>query len=94
VVQPLPLPLPEPPADEVAALLDELRDARRELADAGRVIRLLTIAREDFDALSGHQVAKHFIENATAERRAELWAARVGFLVRRARALGLNVADQ
>lgn len=86
-------PLPEPPAPEVAELLDQLREARREMHDAGRVVELLTAARADVDRAHPHDVARYWIESSVAERRVEEWALRVRTLVDAARSLGLDVAD-
>jgi len=78
-------PLPEPPADAVAQVLDELRTARRELADASRIVELLSI---DPDA-----GARAGIESLVALRRVELWTVELRSVQRRARSLGLDVTS-
>ena len=78
-------PLPEPPAEDVAQVLDELRTARRELADAQSIVRLLT-ADPDAGPRSG-------IEAQVATRRVELWRDQLRSTERRARSLGLDLAS-
>lgn len=79
----LPLNVPEPPADVVAQVLDELRDARRELDDARRISHMLT-------ADPGAQ-PRAGIELQVATRRVELWRHQLAAVERHARALGLDV---
>jgi hypothetical protein len=90
----LPLfPLPEPPADDVSALLDELRACRRELADAGRIVHMLGVQNGDGpDARDEFSWRRLRIEQTVAERRAELWAAEVRRVEAKGRGLGLDVA--
>jgi hypothetical protein len=78
-----PLPSPEPPADDVALALDELRTARRELTDARRIEHMLTI-----DPPAGY---RGVVERQVATRRVELWRQQVASCERHARALGLDV---
>jgi hypothetical protein len=86
------LPVGEPPADDVAALLDALRWARDELAYAHEVVaRLASMAAADEQA-GEYAEARWAIEQAVAAKRAELWAPRVAQLVARARALGVDVS--
>lgn len=87
---PLPLPLPDPPAELVARLLDELRGARRELHEAHRIYALLHYGEPDPFTRS----TRGTIELATAEHRAQLWAAEVRRLEITARGLGLDVTSQ
>ena len=83
----LPLELPEPPAEQVAAVLEDLRYCRRELADAGRIVHMLAIDEPD----AGQTRRRLTIEQRVAERRCELWAAEVVAVEQRAAALGLDV---
>jgi hypothetical protein len=84
-------PLPEPPAADVAELLDELRTARRELQDAGRILHMVTVDPLDGDAPRiGRR--RETIEATVAERRCELWAAEVAAIEQRGRQLGLDVS--
>lgn len=85
--QPLPLPLPEPPAEQVAAVLEDLRYCRRELTDAGRIVHMLSVDVPD-DGLTRRRLT---VEKRVAERRCELWAAEVVAVEKRAAALGLDV---
>lgn len=78
-------PLPEPPADDVDQALVELREARRELADAQSVARLLHI-----DPGAGPRAG---IEQQVATRRVELWRAQAAAAERKARSLGLDVSS-
>jgi hypothetical protein len=84
-------PLPEPPADVVALVLDELRQTRRELADAGRIAHMLALP---FPGGNPQPVGlrRLQIEQQVAERRRELWMAEVIRIEDRARALGLDVS--
>lgn len=85
----LPLDPPEPPAAEVAAALEDLRYCRRELADAGRIVHMLSIdVPED-----GNPRRRIVVEQRVAERRVELWRAEVAAVEQRARQLGLDVAS-
>jgi hypothetical protein len=81
----LPLNLPEPPADVIAAVLDELRTARRELADAERIVHMLDVDDDD------PSPRRRRVERLVARRRVELWHAEVTTLAQRARTLGLDV---
>ena len=81
----LQLPPAEPPADDVARVLEQLRNARRELTDAQRIVTMLTA-----DPLAQPRGG---IELQVATRRVELWRAQVITTERRARALGLDVAS-
>lgn len=80
-------PLPEPPAAEVAAVLEDLRYCRRELADAGRIVAMLGVDEPD----EGHSRRRVTVEQRVAERRCELWAAEVTAVEQRAAALGLDI---
>jgi sugar phosphate isomerase/epimerase len=82
-------PPSEPPADDVAAALDDLRTARRELADAGRVVTMLGIDPPE----DGPQARRLLIEQTTAECRCQLWQAEIDKAAARCRALGLDVAS-
>ena len=84
-------PLPEPPADVVAELLENLRHARRELADASRIVHMLGL--DPGLALDPRNERRLRIEQQTAERRCELWAGHVRAFETRARALGLDVTS-
>lgn len=87
-MQPQPLfPLPDPPAEAVAQLLDLLRTAKRELREAGRVVELLHYGAPDPATRS----VRDSIELDVAERRAQLWAAEVRTIEHSARALGIDV---
>lgn len=77
--------VPEPPADETAAALEALRNARRELDHARSVVRLL-----DVDPGAAPRAG---IEQQVATRRVELWRAEVASSERRARSLGLDVSS-
>lgn len=80
----LPLfPIPEPPADVVAQVLDELREARRELDHARGLVRMLKVD-------PGAQ-PRHAIETDVAERRVIAWQAVVEQREEKARLLGLDV---
>jgi hypothetical protein len=79
-------PLPEPPAEAVAQLLDLLRTAKRELREAGRIVELLSM-----DNGPGERSVRDSIELDVAERRAQLWASEVRTIERSARALGIDV---
>jgi hypothetical protein len=81
-------PLPEPPAAEVAAVLEDLRYCRREQADAGRIVHMLNVDDEPGDGQTRRRLA---VEQRVAERRCELWAAEVAAVEQRAAALGLDV---
>lgn len=83
-------PLPEPPAAAVAELLDELRTARRELTDAGRIVHMLA---QPFPGEAPTELGRRRlqIEQTVAERRCELWAAEVARIAERGRQLGLDV---
>ena len=87
--QPLPLPLPEPPAEVVDAVLEELRQARRELADADRLRHLL---RLDPGATPAEE-RRLAVETAVAGFRHGLWRLRVETAEARARSLGLDVTS-
>jgi hypothetical protein len=78
-------PLPDPPADVVDQVLDELRTARRELTDARRIVTMLSID-------PGAQ-PRAGIELQVATRRVELWRAHVMSTERRARSLGLDLTS-
>jgi hypothetical protein len=82
-------PLPEPPADVVDELLTELRAARRELTDAGRIVSMLAI-----EPSAAEHARRLWVEQQTAEHRAQLWAATVASLENKARGLGLDVSSQ
>lgn len=81
------LPPTEPPDEAISRVLAELRLARRELEDAGRVMRMLEVDRRHRPA-DPHSLRWQRIEQDTAERRAELWAGEVRRLEDEARALG------
>lgn len=81
------LPLPQSPADELAAVLQDLRYCKRELADAGRTVHMLGIDEPE----DGQTRRRQTIEQRVAERRCELWAAEVAAVEKRARFLGLDV---
>lgn len=83
----LTLPLPEPPDHELVDVLEQIRYARRELAEAHRVVELLALPELD-RAPAAAWVTRRRIESTVAERRAELWAAELAVLEDRARALG------
>lgn len=82
------LTLPEPPADDVTEVLDDLRLAHRELADAERIVRMLSLPYPGTPPRIG--VRRLAIEISTAEHRRGLWAAEVEALTDRARTLGLR----
>jgi hypothetical protein len=85
-------PLPDPPADVVADVLDELRSARRELTDAQRLVHMLALPFPgDGDELRRVGRLRLQIEQTVAEHRAGLWAAEVARIEARGRALGLDV---
>lgn len=81
-------PLPEPPSDVVDAVIEDLRYCRRELADASRIVHMLSI---DDEPEGGQTRRRLTIEQRVAERRCELWAAEVVAVEKRAAALGLDV---
>lgn len=89
-MQPPLFPLPDPPADVVADVLDELRQARRELADARRLEHLL---RLDPGAQPADEERRVDVEQAVASYRRELWRVRAEQAERRAQALGLDVTS-
>lgn len=82
------LPPAEPPADDVATVLEKLRYARAELREAERVLAMLAILG-DVDNPASYTVHLE-VEGHTAERRIELWRAVVARLEEQARALGLR----
>jgi hypothetical protein len=65
------LPLPEPPDEQLAAVLELMEFARGELAEAHRVITMLS--SDDWLALPWAEMRRR-IESTVAEHRAELWA--------------------
>jgi hypothetical protein len=80
-------PLPEPPAAEIDAVLEDLRYCRRELADAERIGRMLRLdVPED-----GNPRRRIVVEQRVATHRVMLWAAEVAAVEKRAQALGLDV---
>jgi hypothetical protein len=74
------LPLPEPPDEQLAAVLELMEFARSELAEAHRVITML--ASDDWQALPWAEMRRR-IESTVAEHRAELWAAQLAQLADR-----------
>lgn len=90
---PHPPQLPEPPADDVAELLDQLRQARRELRDAERLVHMLSLTApgEVPDRIGRERLA---IERTVANLRVELWSATVAQSMLRATAAGLDVSSQ
>lgn len=85
----LPLPPPEPPAEDAQQLLDDLRLARQELDDACNVLRLLEVGRPAA-TLTVHGRRRQHIETEVAELRAGRWAAKAHELEDLARAKGLQ----
>lgn len=83
----LPLPLPDPPSAVVVAALDELRLARRELADARRIVHMVTVEPLE-------PGPRAVVETAVAKYRVALWREHVDRAVARCRQLGLDVAPQ
>jgi hypothetical protein len=88
--QPPLFPLPEPPADAVAQLLDLLRAAKRELEDAKRIRYLLQLPVASYGS---PRSVREGIELDVAQRRVELWRAEVATVERTARALGIDVTS-
>lgn len=84
------LPLPEPPDEAVSALLVQLRMARREMEAAGHTAKLIEAGRDDALAGGGHTARAFAIEALVAERRCELWAARIRDLEEQAARTGLR----
>jgi hypothetical protein len=80
-------PLPEPPAADVAEVLDQLRAYRREYTDARRMERMLTDHPLDTEPRAS-------IERDVVTYRAMLWRREVENAEKRARALGLDVTSQ
>lgn len=80
----------EPPADDVAEVLEQLRQAREELTDAGRIVHMLRVADADDAEMVGHRLRRHLYEVIVATRRVELWAGSVAQLERKARGMGLQ----
>jgi hypothetical protein len=81
------LPPAGPPDEAMSRVLGDLRLARRELEDAGRVMRMLEVDRRHRPT-DPHSLRWQRIEQEVAERRGELWAAEVRRLEDEARALG------
>jgi hypothetical protein len=94
----LQLPPAEPPAEDVADVLDQLTAARQQLADAhdvvariadnaatGDVERQLPVWRTE------HAERYWLIEARAAELRCELWSLAIAELTDRARALGAHL---
>jgi hypothetical protein len=74
------MPLPEPPDEQLAAVLELMEFARGELAEAHRVITMLS--SDDWLALPWAEMRRR-IESAVAEHRAELWAKQLAELADR-----------
>jgi len=83
------LPLPEPPDERVADVLENLRGARAELLDAERQVTMLRVGLDDADA-GVVATARLLIELHLGEQRVEAWQRVIGQLEHRAHSLGLN----
>jgi hypothetical protein len=86
------LPLPQPPDDRVADVLDALAGARSELVDAQRIVTMLRVGLDDPEAPAAGVVAtaRTLIELQVAERRVEAWQRVVEQVEHRAHSLGLQ----
>lgn len=80
------------PPDDVAELLDQLRAARAELTDAGRIVHMLAepAAGEQHDHIARR---RRWIEQQAAERRCELWALEIAQTEARLRGLDVEPAQ-
>jgi hypothetical protein len=88
----LTLPPALPPAEEVAAVLDELREARRQAYEAAMIVARVGQSARDAQeqgATRNPVTAAYWrYENEVAELRATRWAIHVRKLENKARSLG------
>lgn len=94
------LPLPEPPAQDVAAVLEAVQTIRGHLADAERQTALLELGALDLGdwsslgdlARAGDLRALWLgVELSAADHRAKLWSRLLDEFLERGRALGLQL---
>lgn len=85
----LPLPPAEPPAENIAGLLERLRTAREHLVDARRQVAMVETALGDVETLTPTTVMYFRVERRVAQNRVVLWTREVRGLERRGRAMGL-----
>lgn len=79
------LPLPQPPDEMVAAVLEALAEARAELLDAHRIVHMIRAGLDEPEApVAG---ARQLIELQVAELRVALWAQTFANIEARASAL-------
>lgn len=79
------LPLPQPPDERVAAVLEALAEARAELLDAHRIVAVILAGLDDAEApVAG---CRELIELQVAELRVALWARTFANIEARASAL-------
>jgi hypothetical protein len=74
----------------VAAVLDALRAARAELADAGRIVDVIAAGLDEDLADDPVAGARSVIELQVAEFRRALWSQTVDRIEQRAQSLGLQ----
>jgi hypothetical protein len=87
----LSLPAAQPPAENVASVLERLTSAREQLADAQRQEHMLDTAMRDHGPLTISSAQYFRIERRVARNRVVLWTRTVRDLERRGRALGLSL---
>jgi hypothetical protein len=86
----LALPPAQPPAEDVAAVIDRLRSSRDQLNEARRQEAVLDQALADHRGQSAASLDYFRVERRVARNRTMLWTRQVRELEKRARALGLK----